>query len=148
MPSNAVHIATRIAVHAIAYVATRITVQTTARITTVYMNVTKRHREAVFVNLCTLLYLHSHPHNRAKPWIPRHQWFHNSSDAWTLGPDAHAAETVMQLPIQTNSQSLQCIHLGSASRNCDISKGHMEDAKQIRLTNGLRLCPGLTRNLG
>ena len=113
----------------------------------VYTNAPERLYRGVFADLCTLLYPHSHPRNRAKPWIPRHRWFHSSSDAWTLGPEAHAAETVTQLPIQTNSQSLQCIHLGSVSRNCDISKGHMEDAKQIRLTNGLRLCPGLTKNL-
>lgn len=41
--SNAVHITTRIAVYAI------------ARIVTVYTDATKRRREAVFVDLCTVV---------------------------------------------------------------------------------------------
>ena len=32
-------------------------------------------------------------------------------DVWTLGPEAHAAETVKQLPTQTSSQNHQYIHL-------------------------------------
>ena len=47
----------------------------------VYTNAPKRHREAVFANLCTLL---------------RHR----------QGGDAHAARAVTQLPSHTNSRSL------------------------------------------
>ena len=56
--SNAVHIATRIAVHAMARVTTRIAVHVIARIVTAYTDTTKRYREAVYVDLCTLLCFH------------------------------------------------------------------------------------------
>ena len=69
MSSDAVHITTRIAVHAIARVTTRITVHVIALIVTAYTDTTKRHREAIFVDLCTLLYPHDHPHNWTKPWV-------------------------------------------------------------------------------
>ena len=86
---------------------------------------------------------HGHPHNWTKPWILRHRLFHGPRYAWTLRPEAHAAETVKQLPIQTSSQSLQCIHpnMRVETVTYPISKGYREDAKQIRLMNGLRLCP-------
>lgn len=58
VPFNVVHIATRIAVHAIGRVTTHIAVHVIVRIVTTYTDTTKRHRKAVFVDLCTLLCFH------------------------------------------------------------------------------------------
>ena len=76
------------------------------RAATVYTNAPKWRREAIFVDLCTLLRPHGRPCDRAGPRVPRYRRPHGPRDARALGPEAHAAGTVTQLPIHTSSRSL------------------------------------------
>ena len=75
------------------------------RVATVYTNGPKRLREAVFADLCTLLSHHGRSRDRAGLRVPRHQRPHGPRDARALGPEAHAARAVTQLPTHTDSRS-------------------------------------------
>ena len=75
-------------------------------VATVYTSAPKRRREALFVNLCTLLRLHDRSRDRVGSWVPRHRRPHGSCDARALGSEAHAARAVTRPPTHTNSRSL------------------------------------------
>ena len=76
-----------------------------ARGATVYTNAPKRHREAVFADLCTLLRPHGRSRDRAGSRVPRHRRPHGPRDARALGPEAHAARAVTQPPTRTHEAS-------------------------------------------
>ena len=73
---------------------------------TVYTNAPKRRREAISVDLCTLLRPHNCTRDRAGLLVPRRRRPHGPRDARALGPEAHAAKAVAQPPTHTNSRSL------------------------------------------
>ena len=58
-----------------------------------------------FADLCTLLRHHGRSRDRAGLRVPRHQRPHGPRDARALGPEAHAARAVTQLPSHTDSRS-------------------------------------------
>ena len=75
-------------------------------VATVYTNAPKRLREAVFVDLCTLLRPHDRSRDRVGSWVPRHRRPHGSCDARALGSEAHAARAVTRPPTRTHEASL------------------------------------------
>ena len=78
-------------------------------VATVYTSAPKPRREAILVDLCTLLRPHDRSRDRVGSWVPRHRRPYGSCDARALGSEAHAARAVTRPPTHTNSRSL---HLG------------------------------------
>ena len=73
---------------------------------TVYTSAPKRHREAVFADLCTLLHTHGRSCDRAGATGPTTSRAHGPRDARAPGPEAHATGAVTQPPTHASSRSL------------------------------------------
>ena len=126
--------------------AARVAIRIATRVATVYTTVPKRRREAISIDLCTLLRPYGCSQQRNSPTVytnaPKRRREAISTDLCTLlrrrpGGEAHAVGAVTQPPTHTNSRSL--------SNEVDFVVGWGEDVIGIEVKSGrVRSTGGLT----